>query len=133
LLASTPSHQRDETFRRICADAHTIDEPVHHNELGVALLYMGKRFLINRSDESVRATVVGELNKVVPFPAARPSAARCDYIAVANERPNSLALSTITTFEFLVREGDSARLEAWLARQSADEVALLLQRLGPKR
>jgi hypothetical protein len=77
--------------------------------------------------------VVGELNKVVPFPAARPRAAHSDYIAVANERPNSLAPSTITTFEFLIREGDSARLGAWLARQSADEVALLLQCLGPKR
>jgi hypothetical protein len=35
------------------------------------------------------------------------------------------AASTIAAFEYLVRQGDPARLEAWLARHPADEVVHL--------
>jgi hypothetical protein len=131
-LASTTAHERDEVFRNICADARTVDEPAHHGNLAAALFLMGKHFLINRSEESIRSTVIGELNKIIPF-ATRTRAAPASYVTEAYKRTNGPAASTIAAFKHLVEQGDPTRLEVWLARHPADEIARLLELLDAKR
>ena len=47
--------------------------------------------------------------------------------------PDGLAVSTIITAEFLVQQGDSERLRAWLANQSPDERAAIRLHFSHKR
>jgi len=73
-LGSTPLDEKNALFQKICAMARSVDsDPAYRGVLAEQLLLLGKRFLINRSEDSIRATVIGELNKVVPFSAAQPS------------------------------------------------------------
>ena len=77
-LGSTPLDEKNALFQKICAMARSVDsDPAYRGVLAEQLLLLGKRFLINRSEDSIRATVIGELNKVVPFSAAQPSPFNC--------------------------------------------------------
>jgi hypothetical protein len=68
-----PAHERNAKFQTICGMARSINsDPLYHGAFAEQLLQMGKRFLINRSEDSIRATVIGELNRVIPFSAAQP-------------------------------------------------------------
>jgi hypothetical protein len=73
-LGSTPLNEKDVLFQKICATARSVDsDPAHHGVLAEQLLLLGKRFLINRSEDSIRETVIGELNKIAPIVAVRQS------------------------------------------------------------
>jgi len=74
ILGGTSAHERNVKFKEICGMARSVnDDPFYHGAFAEQLLQMGKRFLINRSEDSVRATVIGELNKFIQFTAAEPS------------------------------------------------------------
>jgi hypothetical protein len=66
-LSSVLSSQRDEPFSKICAEARDLNvDPQYSGPLREQLLRMGKYLLINRDDESIRTTVIGELTKPMP-------------------------------------------------------------------
>jgi hypothetical protein len=71
-LGGVPYQERDDAFRQICSAARPIDDdPACHGPLREQLFLLGKRSLINRSDEHLRAIVIGALNKVVPIATAQ--------------------------------------------------------------
>src|SRR5215471_10264345 len=75
ILGGTSAHERNVKFKEICGMARSInDDPFYHGAFAEQLLQMGKRFLINRSEDSIRATVISELNKVVPIAAVKDGA-----------------------------------------------------------
>jgi hypothetical protein len=74
-LGSSSNHERDDVFRDICDAARGIgNDPLYRGALAEQLLLMGKRFTYNRSDDSIRATVISEFNKVAPIRAIQDKA-----------------------------------------------------------
>jgi hypothetical protein len=91
-LGNTPNHEKDETFRTICAAVRAFADPLYHGSFAEQLFLTGKTSLINRSDDGIRATVISELNKIEPISLAqdKPDTESC---ATAETEPS--ALSTV--------------------------------------
>jgi putative DNA primase/helicase len=98
VLGGTPLNEKNASFQRTCALAKSFvdSDPPYRGLLAEQLLQLGKRFLINRSEDDIRATIIDEMNKVVPITSKQTDAPvgvrrRDDVVQAAAIRGSSAA------------------------------------------